>query len=99
MVLEMWSGPWWGVCDADGRVLGQGLAWGSLSLCVHGVCGVGLWASQSAVGASCQSLLWGGFGWGEQGPLRLQQKRQSGGSAQQISSSSSRGPLFSLSLV
>ena len=81
------------------QVLGQGPAWGSLSLCVLGLCGVGLWASQSAVGASCQSLLWGGFGWGEQGPLRLQQKRQSGGSAQQISSSSSRGPLFSLSLV
>jgi hypothetical protein len=79
MVLEMWSGPWscpwWSVCDAGGRV-GRVSALGSLSLCVHGVCGVGLWASQSAVGASCQSLLWGGFGWGEQGPLRLQQKRQ-----------------------
>ena len=25
-------------------------AWGSLSLCVLGLCGVGLWASQSAVG-------------------------------------------------
>ena len=65
MVLEMWSGPWscpwWSVCDAGGRV-GRVSALGSHSLCVHGVCGVGLWASQSAAGASCQSLLWGGFG-------------------------------------
>ena len=67
------------------------------------VCAWLVWCGSVGEPVSCRGLVselaMGWFRLGEQGPLRLQQKRQSGGSAQQISSSSSRGPLFSLSLV
>ena len=76
---------------------GQSPALGSLSLCVHGVCGVGLWASQSAVGP-CVRACYGGYRLG--GARASAAAAECGSSERQCTASSSgRGPLFSLSLV
>ena len=59
MVLEMWSGPWWGVCDAGGRVWGKVLL-GAASLCVCMVCVVWVCGRASQLQGPCVRACYGG---------------------------------------